>query len=163
MELQRREKLHQKEIQEIQKKENDKNDLLKRGNEQPKLENQLLRKQQNDKELDEKKQQLRELISDLEIGYNKLKKERDNAIKEALELRKQKEHSFSNSDMVLGSQFSLRELEQATQNFSDSLKIGEGGFGCVFKGSLRNTTVAIKKLNSENLQGLSEFQQEVID
>ncbi|XP_078155686.1 U-box domain-containing protein 70-like [Carex rostrata] len=63
--------------------------------------------------------------------------------------------------MVLSSQFSLSELEQATQNFSDMLKIGEGGFGCVYRGSLRKTTVAIKKLNPESLQGLLEFQQEV--
>ncbi|XP_078154010.1 U-box domain-containing protein 70-like [Carex rostrata] len=152
----RKEKQHQKEIEEIQKRENDKNDLLKREIEQLKLENQLQRN-----ELDKQKQQLREIIYDLEIGYNKLKQERDNAIKEAQQLGRQKEHSFGNSDMVLGSQFSLRELEQATQNFSDSLKIGEGGFGCVYKGSLRKTTVAIKKLNSESLQGLSEFQQEV--
>ncbi|XP_078154009.1 U-box domain-containing protein 70-like [Carex rostrata] len=168
--LQRMEKLHQREIEEIQKRENDKNDLLKRKNEQLQLENQLLRNQRNEnliqlEDLNKQKQliqlQLEKHIHDLEIDYNKLKEERNNAIIEAQELRKQKEHPFPNSDVVLSSHFSLSELEQATQNFSDSLKIGEGGFGCVYKGSLRKTTVAIKKLNSESLQGLSEFQQEV--
>ena len=73
----RREKQHQKEIEEIQKRENDKNDLLKREIEQLKLENQLQRN-----ELDKQKQQLREIISDLEIDNNKLKQEHDNAIRE---------------------------------------------------------------------------------
>ncbi|GJN29408.1 hypothetical protein PR202_gb17634 [Eleusine coracana subsp. coracana] len=53
------------------------------------------------------------------------------------------------------------ELERATDNFSTSLKIGEGGFGCVFKGILRNMTVAIKVLKPDNLQGQSQFEQEV--
>jgi chromosome segregation ATPase len=124
MVLQRREKLHLQEIEEILKRENDKNDLLKKEKEQLKLEILLLRNQRNYEELD-KKQQLEKLISDLEVTYNKLKQER-NAIKGAPELRKQKEHSFANSDMVTSCHFSLSELEQATQNFSDSLKIGEG-------------------------------------
>ncbi|XP_078155685.1 U-box domain-containing protein 70-like [Carex rostrata] len=173
MEFQRRDKLHQKEIEEIQTRENNKNDLLKREIEQLKLENQLLRNQQNDnliqlEDLDKKKLELEKHISDLELDYNKLqqerdnlKQERDNAIKDAQELRTKKGHRFANSDMLPSSKFSLSELEQATQNFSDLLKIGEGGFGCVYRGSLRNTTVAIKKLNPESLQGSSEFQQEV--
>ncbi|KAJ4773985.1 U-box domain-containing protein kinase family protein [Rhynchospora pubera] len=107
------------------------------------------------------KLELENYISSLKLENNKLKQEWDNAIKEAQELRNQKEHTVVNSDVTLSSQFSSSELEQATQNFSDSLKIGVGGFGCVYKGSLRKTTVAIKKLNSESLQGLSQFQQEV--
>jgi hypothetical protein len=42
------------------------------------------------------------------------------------------------------------------------MKIGEGGLGRVYRGSLRNTTVAIKMLRSHNLQGQSQFRQEVI-
>lgn len=166
MEFNRREKLHQKKIDEIQMRENGKHDLLRKLMERLKLENQLLSNQQNDnliqlKELNQQKQELGKHISHLALDYNKLKQERDDAIKEAEELRKQKVDSFANSDMALSSQFSSSELEQATQNSSDSLKIGEGGFGCVYKGSLRKTTVAIKKLNPKSLQGLSQFQQEV--
>ncbi|RZR71983.1 hypothetical protein BHM03_00009288 [Ensete ventricosum] len=59
------------------------------------------------------------------------------------------------------SEFSLSELEQATENFHEASKIGEGGYGCVYRGSLRHTTVAIKRLNPQGLQGTAEFQREV--
>lgn len=58
-------------------------------------------------------------------------------------------------------EFSLSDLQTATCNFSDSFKIGQGGYGEVYKGELLDRTVAIKKLHSNNMQGLSEFQQEV--
>jgi len=64
--------------------------------------------------------------------------------------------------LTWNTEFSLSELQLATQNFSDTMKIGEGGFGRVYRGSLRNTTVAIKMLRSHNLQGQSQFRQEVI-
>ncbi|XP_060109047.1 interleukin-1 receptor-associated kinase 1 [Heteronotia binoei] len=43
----------------------------------------------------------------------------------------------------------LKELLQATGNFSEHLKIGEGGFGCVYQARLRNTDYAIKRLKEE--------------
>jgi hypothetical protein len=42
------------------------------------------------------------------------------------------------------------------------MKVGEGGFGCVYRGLMCNTIVAIKMLRSHNLQGQSQFRQEVI-
>lgn len=55
--------------------------------------------------------------------------------------------------------FSLQELVDATNGFSRMLKIGEGGFGSVYKGRIKPTTangepvvVAIKKLNQHSLQ-----------
>lgn len=59
-------------------------------------------------------------------------------------------------------EFSLSDLETATCNFSESFKIGHGGYGCVYKGEMLGRTVAIKKLHSYNMQGESEFQQEVL-
>ncbi|URE21529.1 Ubox [Musa troglodytarum] len=59
------------------------------------------------------------------------------------------------------SEFSLSELEQATENFHEASKIGEGGYGCVYKGSLRHTTVAIKRLNPQGMQGTAEFRREM--
>ncbi|KAL8164373.1 UNVERIFIED_CONTAM: hypothetical protein K2H54_050014 [Gekko kuhli] len=43
----------------------------------------------------------------------------------------------------------LTELLQATGNFSEHLKIGEGGFGCVYQARLRNTDYAVKRLKEE--------------
>ena len=42
--------------------------------------------------------------------------------------------------------FTYKQLQDVTGDFSESLKLGEGGFGPVFKGNLLYTTVAIKKL-----------------
>lgn len=55
--------------------------------------------------------------------------------------------------------FELKELRNATNDFSRLLKIGEGGFGSVYKGFVKppdrkgdGTIVAIKKLNPQGLQ-----------
>ncbi|CAL4889993.1 unnamed protein product [Urochloa decumbens] len=53
------------------------------------------------------------------------------------------------------------EIANATEHFSDELKIGEGGYGPVYKATLDNTLVAIKILYSNVTQGLKQFQQEV--
>ncbi|PRQ34035.1 putative protein kinase RLK-Pelle-RLCK-IXb family [Rosa chinensis] len=58
-------------------------------------------------------------------------------------------------------EFSLSDLQTATCNFSESFKIGQGGYGCVYKGEMLGRTVAIRKLHPHNMQGQSEFQQEV--
>ncbi|KAI4325348.1 hypothetical protein MLD38_030758 [Melastoma candidum] len=57
--------------------------------------------------------------------------------------------------------YSKWEIEKATNNFSDELKVGEGGYGPVYKATLDNTPVAIKILRSDVSQGLRQFKQEV--
>ncbi|KAK8700321.1 hypothetical protein V6N13_018720 [Hibiscus sabdariffa] len=66
--------------------------------------------------------------------------------------------------------FSFAELKAATKNFRPEMVLGEGGFGKVFKGWLdektpgkigSGTLVAVKKLNSESLQGYEEWQSEI--
>ncbi|XP_075434451.1 interleukin-1 receptor-associated kinase 1 isoform X3 [Ascaphus truei] len=44
----------------------------------------------------------------------------------------------------------LRELCQGTSNFSQSLLVGEGGFGCVYKATMRNTEYAVKRLKQDS-------------
>lgn len=55
--------------------------------------------------------------------------------------------------------FTVSELKSATKNFSRSFMLGEGGFGCVYKGSLKGPEdpsekieVAVKQLGKRGLQ-----------
>ncbi|KAF3336924.1 serine/threonine-protein kinase CDL1-like protein [Carex littledalei] len=58
--------------------------------------------------------------------------------------------------------FTYKELELATDGFSASNVIGNGGFGIVFRGTLNDGTVtAIKKLHRDGKQGEREFRLEV--
>ncbi|XP_054782583.1 G-type lectin S-receptor-like serine/threonine-protein kinase CES101 [Prosopis cineraria] len=57
--------------------------------------------------------------------------------------------------------FSFESIVAATNNFSVSNKIGEGGFGPVYKGTLTDgQEVAIKRLSQSSGQGLTEFKNE---
>ncbi|KQJ84644.1 cold-responsive protein kinase 1 isoform X2 [Brachypodium distachyon] len=58
--------------------------------------------------------------------------------------------------------FSYNELRKATQDFSGANKIGEGGFGSVFRGMLKDgTLVAVKVLSATSRQGVREFLTEL--
>ncbi|KAK9209044.1 hypothetical protein WN944_001407 [Citrus x changshan-huyou] len=59
--------------------------------------------------------------------------------------------------------FSLASITAATDNFSGENKLGEGGFGPVYKGKLNNgEEVAVKRLSSQSGQGLEEFKNEMM-
>ncbi|KAG4978746.1 hypothetical protein JHK86_038220 [Glycine max] len=58
-------------------------------------------------------------------------------------------------------EFSLSDLQNATCNFSNSFKIEQGGYSCIYKGEMLGRTVAIKKFHQHNMQGPLEFRQEV--
>ncbi|KAF3490456.1 hypothetical protein F2Q69_00053818 [Brassica cretica] len=65
------------------------------------------------------------------------------------------------ADALFGS-FSLKQLKVATENFDPLNKIGEGGFGSVYKGRLPDgTLIAVKKLSSKSCQGNKEFVNEI--
>ena len=57
--------------------------------------------------------------------------------------------------------YGIKEVEIATDYFNTDRKIGEGGYGPVYKGFLDHTPVAIKILRPDISQGLVQFQQEV--
>ncbi|KAH9318630.1 hypothetical protein KI387_020399, partial [Taxus chinensis] len=68
--------------------------------------------------------------------------------------------------------FSFNDLKSATRNFRPDSVLGEGGFGCVFKGWVdehgfmatkpgTGMVIAVKKLNHEGLQGHKEWLAEV--
>ncbi|KAI5419525.1 hypothetical protein KIW84_043625, partial [Lathyrus oleraceus] len=58
--------------------------------------------------------------------------------------------------------FSLRQIKAATNNFDPENKIGEGGFGPVYKGILSDgAVIAVKQLSSKSKQGNREFVNEI--
>ncbi|PVH63201.1 hypothetical protein PAHAL_3G492000 [Panicum hallii] len=59
--------------------------------------------------------------------------------------------------------FRYGELAIATDDFSDDHKLGEGGFGSVYRGFLKemNLDVAIKKVSKSSKQGRKEYASEV--
>ncbi|KAL7592226.1 hypothetical protein Lser_V15G33238 [Lactuca serriola] len=59
--------------------------------------------------------------------------------------------------------FSLHKIVKATANFHIDNKIGEGGFGPVYKGVLKNgELIAVKRLSETSQQGPDEFKNEVM-
>ncbi|NP_001312658.1 G-type lectin S-receptor-like serine/threonine-protein kinase At1g11330 precursor [Nicotiana tabacum] len=58
--------------------------------------------------------------------------------------------------------FKFDKIKAATDNFSIKNKLGEGGFGPVYKGRLSDgQEIAIKRLSAYSKQGVEEFQNEV--
>ncbi|XP_019198806.1 PREDICTED: U-box domain-containing protein 52-like [Ipomoea nil] len=57
--------------------------------------------------------------------------------------------------------YTIEEIEEATERFAVSRKIGEGGYGPVFKCILDHTNVAVKVLRPDATQGMSQFHKEV--
>ncbi|KAM4089578.1 hypothetical protein ACB094_07G163700 [Castanea mollissima] len=67
------------------------------------------------------------------------------------------------SNLNLSLRITLAELRYATKNFSAKFLIGEGGFGKVYKGTLRNgMKVAVKRSEAGHGQGIEEFHTEII-
>jgi len=57
----------------------------------------------------------------------------------------------------------LSTIRSATNNFAESNKLGEGGFGTVYKGSLPSSQeIAVKRLSQNSRQGLGELKNELV-
>ncbi|KAB2637472.1 G-type lectin S-receptor-like serine/threonine-protein kinase RKS1 [Pyrus ussuriensis x Pyrus communis] len=82
----------------------------------------------------------------------RIKKKRNSKAVETEETRRHPELQF----------FHLRTIIAATNNFSPVQKLGQGGFGTVYKGVLRNNqNIAVKRLSRTSGQGVEEFKNEV--
>ncbi|KAB2049849.1 hypothetical protein ES319_A13G205600v1 [Gossypium barbadense] len=58
--------------------------------------------------------------------------------------------------------FTFATIKAATNNFSNENKLGEGGYGPVYKGELSNgQEIAVKRLSRSSNQGLEEFKNEI--
>ncbi|GJY43472.1 G-type lectin S-receptor-like serine/threonine-protein kinase CES101 [Tanacetum coccineum] len=58
--------------------------------------------------------------------------------------------------------FTFQSISSATNNFSSTNKLGEGGFGEVYKGKLADgQEVAVKRLSRSSGQGVTEFKNEI--
>ncbi|MED6111860.1 hypothetical protein PIB30_056219 [Stylosanthes scabra] len=59
--------------------------------------------------------------------------------------------------------FDLSTIAGATNNFTINNKLGEGGFGPVYKGTMENgQEIAVKTLSRSSGQGLKEFKNEIV-
>lgn len=126
------------------------------------LEGQLLNSDTQVQELEQKIFSAVDLLQKYRKERDELQVERDDALKLTEALReKHSDGSSFISTSVLFAEFHFHEIEEATRNFDPALKIGEGGYGSIYRGLLRHTQVAIKMLHPHSLQGPSEFQQEV--
>ncbi|KAL9341314.1 hypothetical protein Peur_067533 [Populus x canadensis] len=83
----------------------------------------------------------------------------EKALKEAAQTKKSKGNLSYND--IRYRRYSIEEIEEATQYFSESKKIGEGGYGPVYKCYLDHTPVAVKVLRPDAAQGRLQFQREV--
>lgn len=78
-----------------------------------------------------------------------------------LKAKRRRQNGFKGLDLQI-SLFTLKQIRAATGDFGSANKIGEGGFGPVYKGKLSDgTAVAVKQLSSKSNQGNREFLNEV--
>ncbi|PHT55835.1 hypothetical protein CQW23_04321 [Capsicum baccatum] len=66
------------------------------------------------------------------------------------------------AELFPGGAYTFRQIKDATQNFNAVNKLGEGGFGPVYKGLFSDgTTIAVKQLSTKSKQGIREFVNEI--
>ncbi|CAM8907010.1 unnamed protein product [Rhodiola kirilowii] len=75
------------------------------------------------------------------------------------ELRLRMDEEFENETGP--KRYSYKALQRATTKFDEKNKLGEGGFGGVYKGLIDRKTVAIKRVSKGSRQGVKEYASEV--
>ncbi|WJX36726.1 hypothetical protein P8452_24573 [Trifolium repens] len=74
-----------------------------------------------------------------------------------------RKHKREREDVQLSTIFGFSTISNATNRFSDDNKIGQGGFGPVYKGILEDgLEIAVKRLSKTSEQGEEQFKNEVI-
>ncbi|KAI3457036.1 hypothetical protein Pfo_013699 [Paulownia fortunei] len=78
-------------------------------------------------------------------------------------LRNEGGHEESHDEDLELPIYDLSTVTKATNSFSTSNKLGEGGFGPVYKGMLEDgKEIAVKRLSKTSMQGVDQFKNEVI-
>ncbi|KAL6911795.1 hypothetical protein ACP4OV_000600 [Aristida adscensionis] len=113
------------------------------------------------KDHEEKLADSKHLLQELQVKCEKLLCERDNAVTLAKELLLKNKHEAAMTTETLDIGFSLVEMQKATNGFDVAFKISEDRFANVYKGFVRNTSVAIKLLHPQILKGQDNFHKEV--
>ncbi|KAL8228664.1 hypothetical protein R6Q57_013564 [Mikania cordata] len=101
------------------------------------------------------------IISVLDIGLDE--RSHDFMMNEGVLVPIKREYSGeTTSDELELPLFDFTTLVIATDNFSNANKLGQGGFGCVYKGVLmEGQVVAVKRLSTTSGQGIEELKNEV--
>ncbi|WRX22291.1 Serine-threonine/tyrosine-protein kinase [Theobroma cacao] len=77
--------------------------------------------------------------------------------------RKQENKSADNNNSLESLRFNFSAIKVSTDNFSENNKLGQGGFGTVYKGRLYDgQDIAVKRLSDNSVQGDLEFKNEVL-
>lgn len=159
------EELLAKEKQEIQRTKNQHDKTVKElqtvQGQNSALEGQLAESHSVVKELEEKIISAVELLISFKQKRDQLRIECGNAQRRVRDIKKSIKRealSFFQPGLL---EFSFSELNEATNNFEPSWKIGEGRYGNVYRGLLRHLHVAIKMFPSYGPQSHLKFQNEV--
>ncbi|KAK1416734.1 hypothetical protein QVD17_25850 [Tagetes erecta] len=96
-------------------------------------------------------------INTLICIFVRLRKRKPTSLTETIE------NETMNLSNVESLQYDFSLVKAATNNFSDHNKLGHGGFGAVYKGTLRDgQVIAVKRLARDSGQGVIEFKNEVL-
>ncbi|KAL6656518.1 hypothetical protein ACP70R_007344 [Stipagrostis hirtigluma subsp. patula] len=149
-----------KEKKEVEERLTREKAILEKENHQ--IYNELQKASEQRAELENKLLQTNSLLEELQQLQEDLQREKEEALRQVEEMpRLIGGGAFGSVGDVALIDFNYGEIEEATNDFDDSNKIGHGGCASVYKGFLRHTTVAIKKFNREGIIGQKEFNDEV--
>lgn len=114
----------------------------------PCLELQIAENCRMEDELEKKIIQAVNLLISFKEKRDMLQIERDNAIETVNRLRKSVEEDAARLSLLQFFSLSFSDIVKATRNFDQSLKIGEGRLGTVYKGTINHVEVSIRMLPS---------------